>query len=84
LYLSRNARQSASIRAVFPEPTGLRQILSVWLLLARTALLCIPTDTNSECTLSPISTFYNGHFTSEIRARAVQYFVSVAVISTDV
>ncbi len=48
----------------------------------RGSAVLIPTNANGKCSLVPVSTLDDGHFTAEIRAWAVQDLVSMAMVTT--
>ena len=76
LYLSRNARQRANIKAVFPEPTGLDQIPSQHCEDRKIVSVQThghsPANANGEGSLFPVSSTEDGKLPSRVRACPAQ------------
>jgi hypothetical protein len=78
LYSSRSALDSASIRAVFPEPTGLQDVSSSGRCPQAQG---IPANANGEAALLPVAALDQRQFALQIRAGAVEDLVRVAVVT---
>ena len=65
------------MRAVLPEPTGLRWV-SGW--TGGTGWKDIPSYPNCEGPLLPVASFYYGHLAVSVGARSVEDVVRVAVV----
>jgi hypothetical protein len=77
LYSSRRARERASMRAVFPEPTGLF-VLELRKHEIETAR--VPSDANGESAILPVTPLNQRHFAVDVRARAIEDLVRVAMV----
>ena len=70
------------MRAVLPEPTGLWRCGNGELcgLLSVSSAVLVPTNANGGCSLIPVSSLDDGHFSSQIGARTVHDLVGVAMV----
>lgn len=75
-YFSLNALQSASINAVLPDPTGLKDKLGS----THPGESISPANTDSKSSLGPVSAFNNRGLSGKIGPRTVKNLVGVAVV----
>jgi hypothetical protein len=66
------------MRAVFPEPTGLFALELGKRSEAETAR--VPSDANGESAILPVTPLNQRHFTVDVRARAIEDLVRVAMV----
>ena len=86
LYSSRRARQSLSIRAVLPDPTGLWRkrvslVLGFWIREVRLLERSLPTDSNCKGSFVPIPIGDDGHIPPRKRAGTVEDLMAMTVLS---
>lgn len=67
------------MRAVFPDPTGLLQLVSASASIG-TFKKGIPSDANCEGPVSPVTAFVQRLFAVDVGTRAVEDFVRVAMV----